>query len=109
MPAETHSHRQPIERAHLEVIVHERLVELLDCDADDVRPDARLRSDLDADVLVLDDLLVLVDEDLGERAVTLQIDDDDLDELETVADLVDALYARLEGHDTPAARRASAS
>ncbi|HEY1738578.1 MAG TPA: acyl carrier protein [Acidimicrobiia bacterium] len=96
MPAETHSHRQPIERAHLEAIVNERLVELLACDPDDVRADARLRADLDADVLVLDDLLVLIDEDLGERSVTLQIDDDDLDELETVADLVDALYRRLD-------------
>jgi len=96
MPAETHSHRQPIERTHLELIVSERLVELLSCDPDDIRPDARLRADLDADVLVLDDLLVLIDEDLGERAVTLQLDDDDLDELETVADLVDAIHRRLE-------------
>jgi acyl carrier protein len=96
MPAETHSHRQPIERGHLATIVNERLVELLACDPDEVRSDARLRADLDADVLVLDDLLVLIDEDLGERAVTLQLDDDDLDELETVGDLIDALYRRLE-------------
>jgi acyl carrier protein len=96
MPAETHSHRQPIERAYLESVVRERLVELLACDPDDVRPDARLRADLDADVLVLDDLLLLLDEDLGERSVALQLDDDDLDELETVADLVDAVYHRLD-------------
>ncbi len=102
MPAETHSHRQPIERAHLEAIVSERLVELLECHPDDVRPDARLRADLDADVLVLDDLLVLVDEDLGERAVTLQLDDDDLDELETVGDLVDALFQRLVSQESSA-------
>jgi acyl carrier protein len=96
MPAETHSHRLPVERSHLELIVTERLIELLACHPDDIRPDARLRADLDADVLVLDDLLVLIDEDLGERAVTLQLDDDDLDELETVSDLVEASYARLE-------------
>ncbi len=95
MPAETHSNRPPIERAHLETIVSERLVELLSCHPDDIRPEARLRADLDADVLVLDDLLVLIDEDLGERAATLQLDDDDLDELETVNDLVEALYHRL--------------
>src|SRR3954453_4320836 len=96
MRAETHSHRQPIERPHLEMIVRERLVEILSCDPDDVRPEARLRAHLDADVLVLDDLLLLIDEDLGERSVTLQIDDDDLDELDTGGDLVDAIYRRLE-------------
>ena len=49
MPAETHSHRGPIDRAELERIVREQLAEILEVDPDAITTDARLRDDLDAD------------------------------------------------------------
>ncbi|MDQ1521315.1 MAG: hypothetical protein QOI55_2388, partial [Actinomycetota bacterium] len=46
MPAETHSHRSPVERDDVARIVCEQLAEILDVDPDLVLLDARLREDL---------------------------------------------------------------
>ena len=81
MPAETHSHRGPIDRDEVERIVREQLAEILEVDPDAVTPDARLRDDLDADDFALLELVEGVEAELGERMVGLAIDDDDLVEL----------------------------
>ena len=96
MPAETHDHRAPLDRAEVERIVREQLVEILDVDPDDVTPDTRLREDLDADDYALIDLVEAVELELGERTVGLSIDDDDLAELLTVRDAIDCVVARLD-------------
>jgi acyl carrier protein len=96
MPAETHSHRAPIDRQEIERIVREQLAEILGVEPDAVTIDARLRDDLDADDYALLDLVEAVETELGERTVGLRIDDDDLVELHTVADAVECLVARLE-------------
>ncbi len=71
MPAETHSHRGPVDRAELERIVREQLAEILEVDVDAVVPDARLRDDLDADDYALIELVEAVEGELGERMVGL--------------------------------------
>ena len=53
MPAETHSHRSPLDRDEIARIVCEQLAEILDVDPDVVTLDARLREDLDADDFAL--------------------------------------------------------
>ena len=50
MPAETHSHRAPLDRDTVALIVREQLAEILEVDIEAVTPDARLREDLDAGV-----------------------------------------------------------
>ena len=95
MPAETHSHRGPIDRRELERIVREQLAEILDVDPDVVTLDSRLREDLDADDFAVIDLVEGVVAELGERTVGLTIDDDDLVDLRTVRDAVDCVLARL--------------
>ena len=95
MPAETHSHRQPLDRAEIGQLVCEQFAEILGIDPDAVTLDARVREDLDADDFALIDLAEAVEAELGERSVGLTIDDDDLVELKTVGDAVDCLVARL--------------
>jgi acyl carrier protein len=99
MPAETHSHRGPVDRTELERIVREQLAEILEVEVDAVVPDARLRDDLDADDYALIELAEAVEGELGERMVGLKIDDEDLADWHTVRDAVDCIAA---GLDTPA-------
>jgi acyl carrier protein len=96
MPAETHSHRGPVEPAELERIVREQLAEILEVDVDVVVPDAALRDDLDADDYALIELAEAVEGELGERMVGLQIDDEDLADWRTVRDAIDSIAAGIE-------------
>ena len=96
MPAETHSHRGPVDRADVERIVREQLADILEVDPDAIAGDARLRDDLDADDYALIELAEAVEGELGERMVGLQIDDEDLAEWRTVRDAVECIAAGLE-------------
>jgi acyl carrier protein len=95
VPAETHSHRAPLDADDVERIVREQLVEILGADPDAIGPDTRLREDLDADDFALIDLVEAVEAELGERSVGLSIDDDDLVEMRTVRDAVECVLARV--------------
>jgi acyl carrier protein len=98
VPAETHSHRAPVDRGDIERIVREQLAEILEIDLDVVRPQAHLRDDLDADDYALIELAEAVEGELGERMVGLKIDDEDLADWRTVRDAVECIAA---GLDTP--------
>lgn len=90
MPAETHSHASGAhDPSVVGALVVDRLAEILGRDIDDVRPEARLRDDLDADDLSLLDLFDAIEDELGERTVGIQLEDDDLSDLVTVADVVE--------------------
>ena len=104
MPAETHSHRGPVDRAELERVVREQLAEILEVDVDVIVPDATLRDDLDADDYALIELAEAVEGELGERMVGLQIDDEDLADWRTVRDAIDCIAA---GIDQPSNSGAS--
>jgi acyl carrier protein len=96
MPAETHSHRGPVDRTELERIVREQLAEILEVDVDAVAPEANLRDDLDADDYALIELAEAVEGELGERMVGLKIDDEDLADWHTVRDAVECIAAGLD-------------
>jgi acyl carrier protein len=95
VPAETHSHRQPLDRDEIARVVCEQFAEILGVDIDRVTLDARIREDLDADDFALIDLVEAVEAELGERSVGMTIDDDDLVEVRTVGDAVECLVAGL--------------
>ena len=99
MPAETHSHRGPVDPAELERIVREQLAEILEVDVDVVVPDATLRDDLDADDYALIELAEAVEGELGERMVGLQIDDEDLADWRTVRDAIECIAAGINQPD----------
>ena len=98
MPAETHSHGGPLDPLDIRGLVVDRLAELLGCDPDDIRLEARLRDDLDVDDLLVLDLVEAIEDEVGERTVGFRVDDDDLGEFETVADLVDYVVHALGAH-----------
>jgi acyl carrier protein len=89
VPAETHSHVDPIGDDDVERVVRDQLVEILGVDPDVVILDTRLREDLDADDFAVIDLVEGVIAELGERTVGFSIDDEDLVELRTVRDVVE--------------------
>lgn len=96
MPAETHSHDgRPPDRREVADLVVDQLAELLGRDPDDVRPELRLRADLDADDLTLLDLVETVEQELGERTVGVRLSDDEIVEIVTVTDLVDCICEHL--------------
>jgi acyl carrier protein len=103
MPAETHVTRGPLGPDEVLRLVRDRLGEILGLDegaADAaVVPGASLAGDLGADDMARIELAEALEAELGERTVGFTIDDEDLAELETVADLVDYVVARLEGLD----------
>ena len=96
MPAETHSHRGPVDRPELERIVREQLAEILEVDPDVITNEARLRDDLDADDYALLELAEAVEGELGDRMVGLVIDDEDLADWHTVRDAVECIAAGLD-------------
>ena len=57
---------------------------------------SRFADDLDADSLALIELVEALEEELGERTVGFRIEDEDLEDLKTVRDAVDYVYARVE-------------
>jgi acyl carrier protein len=95
MPAETHVEGSPLGPDEVLTIIRERLVEILEIDADRVTLDSSFAEDLDADSLALIELVEALEEELGERTVGFSIDDDDLAELKTVRDAVEYVVARL--------------
>jgi len=96
MPAETHSHDgRELERRDVADLVVDQLADLLGRDLDEIRPELRLRTDLDADDLTLLDLVEAVEQELGERTVGVRLTDDELVEIVTVTDLVDCICEHL--------------
>ena len=97
MPAETHVERTPLGPDEVFTLVRERLGAILEIPEDRITLDARFADDLDADSLALIELVEGLEEELGERTVGFRIDDEDLEDLRTVRDAVDYVYAKLEG------------
>ena len=88
MPAETHTHRAPLDRAAVSELIRDRLAELLGLEQGSVAETDRLDA-LGVDDIVLVDLAELLEDELGERTIGFHIDDEDLQELETVRDAID--------------------
>lgn len=95
MPAETHTQQAPLDRAAIEALIADRLAEILEIEPSLIQPDKRFIADLGADSLALIELVEILEDELGERTVGFRIDDDDLEDLETVRDAVDYVLTRL--------------
>ena len=95
MPAETHVEQTPLGPDDVFSLVRERLAAILEIDEDRITLDARFVEDLDADSLALIELVEALEEELGERTVGFRIEDEDLEDLKTVRDAVDYVYARV--------------
>ncbi|HVV38455.1 MAG TPA: acyl carrier protein [Acidimicrobiales bacterium] len=95
MPAETHSHTNPVSREDVIALIRDQLSEILEIDPDRVELTSAFVDDLGADSLALIELVEALEGELGERSVGFRIDDEDLEDLRTVGDAVDYILARL--------------
>lgn len=93
MPAETHSN-QPVTREEITSIIQSQLAEILEKDASDITADATFEA-LGADSLALIELVEALEDELSERASGFHIDDEDLEDLASVADAVNYVAAKL--------------
>ena len=98
MPAETHVERGPMDRQAVCELIRQRLADILEIEPSAITESASFADDLDADSLALIELVEALEEELGERTVGFRIDDEDLEDLKTVRDAVDYVYAKLDGH-----------
>ena len=97
MPAETHMEKGPLDRQQVLDLIRDLLADILEIEPATITESASFSEDLDADSLALIELVEGLEEELGERSVGFRIDDEDLEELRTVRDAVDYVYAKLGG------------
>lgn len=97
MPAETHVVEGPLDRNAIFEIVRDRLADILEIEPATISEGQSFVDDLDADSLALIELVEALEEELGERSVGFRIEDEDLEDLKTVRDAVDYVFARVQG------------
>ena len=96
VPAETHTDQGPLDRNGVFELIRDQLADILETDPSSITEGASFVEDLDADSLALIELVEALEEELGERTVGFRIDDEDLEDLRTVRDAVDYVFAKLE-------------
>jgi acyl carrier protein len=95
VPAETHVEQGPMDRKAVFDLIRDRLADILEIEPSDISEGQSFVDDLDADSLALIELVEALEEELGERTVGFRIEDEDLEDLKTVRDAVDYVYARV--------------
>jgi acyl carrier protein len=100
VPAETHVERNPPDRQGVLELVKAALADILEIEPSAITEGASFGDDLGADSLALIELVEALEEELGERSVGFHIDDEDLEDLKTVRDAVDYVYAKLQAGPT---------
>lgn len=95
MPAETHMEQSPMTRAEVLELVRDRLADILEIEPDEIREGASFADDLEADSLALIELVEALEEELADRTVGFRIEDEDLQDLKSVRDAVDYVYAKV--------------
>lgn len=97
MPAETHVEMAPMSRQEVFELVRDRLGDILETEPTGISEGDSFNDDLGADSLALIELVDELEEELGERSVGFRIEDEDLEDLKTVRDAVDYVFAKLDG------------
>ena len=95
MPAETNVESEPLDRDGVLELVRDRLADILEIEPSSIGEGDSFQDDLDADSLALIELVESLEEELGERSVGFRIEDEDLEDLKSVRDAVDYVFARL--------------
>jgi acyl carrier protein len=95
VPAETHVEKGPLDRQEVFELIRDQLADILEIEPVAVSESSSFSEDLDADSLALIELVEALEEELGERSVGFRIEDEDLEDLRTVRDAVDYVFAKL--------------
>jgi acyl carrier protein len=94
--AESTAAQGPLNRLGVFAIVRDNLAEILEREASTITEGQSFGDDLEADSLALIELVEALEEELGERGIALRIEDEDLEDLKTVRDAVDYVFARVQ-------------
>ena len=89
--------QQPFTRADVFDVVRASLADILEVEANTISEGQSFVDDLEADSLALIELVEALEEEFAERSVGFRIEDEDLEDLKTVRDAVDYVYARVKG------------
>ncbi len=76
-------------------LVRLQLADILEISPDDISESSSFSEDLNADSLVLIELVELLEEELRNQVADFRTDDEDLEDLRTVRDAVDYVTAKL--------------
>ena len=87
----------PLDRTAVFEIVRASLADILEIEGSTISEGQSFVDDLDADSLALIELVESLEEEMAERSVGFRIEDEDLEDLKTVRDAVDYVYARVSG------------
>ena len=95
MPAETHVEQGPMDRREIFELVRDRLADILEIEPGTITEGQSFADDLEADSLALIELVEALEEEIGERTVGFRIEDEDLEDLKSVRDAVDYVWAKV--------------
>jgi acyl carrier protein len=87
----------PLDRAAVFEIVRASLADILEIDGATISEGQSFVDDLEADSLALIELVEALEEEMAERSIEFRIEDEDLEDLKTVRDAVDYVFARVTG------------
>jgi len=87
----------PLDRAAVVQIVRASLADILEIEAGSISEGQSFVDDLEADSLALIELVESLEEEFAERSVGFRIEDEDLEDLKTVRDAVDYVWAKVKG------------
>jgi acyl carrier protein len=87
----------PLDRTAVFEIVRASLADILEIEGSTISEGQSFVDDLEADSLALIELVESLEEEMAERSVGFRIEDEDLEDLKTVRDAVDYVYARVSG------------
>jgi acyl carrier protein len=87
----------PLDRNGVFEIVRASLADILEIEGSTISEGQSFTDDLEADSLALIELVEALEEEMAERSVGFRIEDEDLEDLKTVRDAVDYVYARVKG------------
>ncbi len=93
MPANDES----LDRTAVFEIVRASLADILEIEGSTISEGQSFVDDLEADSLALIELVESLEEEMAERSIEFSIEDEDLEDLKTVRDAVDYVYARVSG------------
>ena len=89
------SNDAPLDRAAVLQIVKASLADILEVEASTISEGQSFVDDLEADSLALIELVEALEEEFAERSIDFRIEDEDLEDLKSVRDAVDYVYARV--------------
>ncbi len=82
-------------RAEVFELIRDRLSDILEIEADQIREGDSFADDLEADSLALIELVEALEEEFAERTVGFRIEDEDLQDLKSVRDAVDYVHTQV--------------